>query len=84
MIKDDLGAIGETKPFWQSKTMWGAGIGTLGMIAGAIGYQIDPATQQVLIDQSYAAVMAVSALVGTVLVVVGRLRADKAVSATKS
>lgn len=72
-----------TKPFWMSKTMWGAGLGVAAMVVGVAGYQIDPATQQILIDQSYAAAVAVFALGSTVLTVVGRFKASQAVTAKK-
>lgn len=72
-----------TKPFWLSKTMWGAGFGILGMVAAAAGFQLDADTQKLLIDQSYAFVSAAFALGGTVLVVVGRFKANQAVTAKK-
>ncbi|MBX9596074.1 MAG: hypothetical protein K2X46_17045 [Roseomonas sp.] len=71
------------KPWWLSKTIIGAGIGAAGMGLAFTGYQIDPETQRVLIDQSYAFASAALALVGTITVIVGRFMAQKAIGKAK-
>ena len=69
----------EPKPFWASKTLWGAAIGAIGLVAGFFGYTIDQETQAVLIEQTTAAIAAGAALFGTVLVVIGRFSAQRPV-----
>lgn len=78
MDQDDAPlAGGETKPWWASKTIIGAGIGVAGLGLAAAGYRIDAATQAVLIDQTTEWVSATAALAGTVMVIVGRIAATK-------
>ncbi|MCF4125023.1 hypothetical protein [Methylobacterium sp. SyP6R] len=72
-------AGGDTKPWWASRTIIGAGIGLAGLGLAAAGYQIDAATQSVLIDQTTAWVSATAALAGTVMVIIGRIAATKTI-----
>lgn len=84
MQQDDLGAIA-AKPWWQSRTMIGAAI-TGGSVLGglAFGLTLDAETQRVLADQTTTWIIATAALGGTVMTVVGRARATKAVTLTKA
>lgn len=79
MEQDDLGAVGETKPWYASKTIIGAAVTALALVAGFFGVTIDEATKQVLIEQSTALLSAGGILVGVVLTIVGRVTARKAI-----
>ena len=84
MQQDDLGAIA-AKPWWQSRTMIGAAI-TGGSALGALafGFSLDAETQRVLADQVTTWIIATAMLGGTVLTIVGRAKATKAVTLTKA
>lgn len=60
-----------SKPWWQSKTVWGGLIALAAAIAGAFGYVVDPDVQAELVDY----VLAVATGVGGVLAIIGRLKA---------
>lgn len=84
MQQDDLGSVA-AKPWWQSRTMIGAAV-TGGSVLGglAFGLTLDAETQRVLADQATTWIIATSMLGGTVLTIVGRARATKAVTLTKA
>jgi uncharacterized membrane protein len=67
----------ETKSWWQSKTIWGAVITIIALIASLFGYQIDPQTQQIILDRTMAIVTAVGTIVGSVMAIYGRIKATK-------
>lgn len=65
----------ETKPFWQSRTLWGGVIMFAVSIANTLGWEIGT-DAAALTD----AVMVLVGTIGAVLVAVGRLGADKQLS----
>ncbi len=65
----------ETKSIFASKTFWGAIIAALSGLGGVVGINVSPEEQQVLVS----AVSAVGLAVGTVLTVIGRMKAEKKV-----
>lgn len=66
----------ETKSLWQSKTFWGAIIaGASGLAAAVFGVTVAPEEQEAIIG----GVTAVGAVVGTVLAIIGRIKASKAI-----
>lgn len=67
----------ETKAWWASKGVIGGAIAAACTIAALFGVQIDAATQQVVVDQAMAAIVAGVNLVGAVLAIWGRLSAVK-------
>ena len=69
--------MNETKAWWQSKTIWGAIVTVASLALTFFKVQIDPQTQQVLVNEVTAVVSAVGALVGTVLTIYGRFKATK-------
>lgn len=62
-----------TKQWWQSKTIWGAFITLIAMVAQLFGYQIDQATQSQLTEIATTIVAAF----GSVLAIYGRVTATK-------
>lgn len=72
------------KPWWQSRTIWGAGIAGASVLGGmAYGFQLDAETQRVVADQTTAFVTAGVALFGTLVAIYGRAKATKPVTLTK-
>ncbi len=72
------------KPWWASRTIWGAGIAGASVLGGiAFGFQLDPETQRVVADQATAFVTAGVALLGTLLAIYGRVKASRTVTLTK-
>ena len=66
----------ETKSLFASKTFWGAIIaGASGLAAAIFGVTVAPEEQEAII----AGVTAVGAVSGTVLAIIGRIRAAKAI-----
>lgn len=61
------------KPWWQSKTIWGAFITLIAVVAQVFGYEIDQATQTQLTE----IVTTVVAAFGSVLAIYGRITATK-------
>lgn len=72
------------KPWWQSRTIVGAGIAGGSVLGGiAFGFSLDGETQRVLADQTTAFLVAGGALAGTVITIIGRFKASRPVSLTK-
>jgi hypothetical protein len=84
-------AVVTSKPWWESITVWGAGIGILGTVLGFVNIVITP-DQQAALAEGAAQVAAgigakdwgsilsgVTALVGLVMSIVGRKQADQPV-----
>lgn len=70
----------DSKPFWYSRTLWGGVMLVLALILGKFGVELGPDEQASFIDQILGVIEPLSALVGSVLVVVGRFKAKKAVT----
>lgn len=72
------------KPWYQSRTIIGAAI-TGGSVLGglAFGLSLDAETQRVLADQATTWIIATTMLGGTVLTIVGRVKAEKAIGKAK-
>lgn len=60
-----------SKPWWQSKAVWGGLIALLAGIAGAFGYAVSPDEQAKIAE----AVVAVAGGVGGLVAVYGRVKA---------
>ncbi|WP_264047520.1 hypothetical protein [Methylobacterium flocculans] len=72
------------KPWYQSRTIIGAGIMGGSVLGGlAFGLTLDAETQRVLADQVTTWIIATSMLGGTVLAIVGRFKAEKAIGKAK-
>lgn len=69
----------DTKPIWQSKTVWGAGVAILASLAGLFGYTFSPDDQGVLIELITTVVTAG----GGLLAVYGRVVATKPIGKGK-
>jgi hypothetical protein len=67
----------ETKPWYASKTIWGAIVTIVSLLLSLKGIQIDEKTKQLLIDQGTAAVTALGAFIGSLMAIYGRIRAEK-------
>lgn len=70
----------ETKKWWLSKGIWGSIVAILAVILSYAGMELDEETQNLFIDQAYAIAVAVTGLVGGILALVGRAKADKRVT----
>lgn len=79
MEKDDLGAVGETKPWWASKTILGAIVMAATIVLGFFGVTIDETTKAVILSQTDALITAGAGLFGTLLIIYGRVKATKAI-----
>ena len=67
----------ESKKWYQSVTIWGAVISTLGKAGAAFGYEMADADVQALA----VGIPAVVSFVGDFIAIVGRLRASKTIGA---
>ncbi len=67
----------QTKPWYASKTIWGAIVTIVSLLLSLKGIQIDEKTKQLLIDQGTAAVTAVGTLIGSIMAIYGRIKAEK-------
>ncbi len=79
MEKDDLGPVGETKPWYASKTILGAIVMAATIVLGFFGVTIDETTKAVILSQTEALIGAIVALVSTLLIIYGRVKASKAI-----
>ena len=62
-----------TKPWWQSKTVWGGLVTLLAVILGAFGYDLGTEDQKQLVE----ILSQIAASVGAVIAIYGRLTATK-------
>jgi len=69
----------DTKKWWESKTIWGAIVMLAALILGYLGVEVGPEEQATFVDLVVGAINEVMALVGFVLTIVGRFKADKAI-----
>lgn len=68
----------ETKSWWQSKTIWGAIITVIAFIVQMLGWTtITPEEQATLIDKLPTVATVVAELVGTILIIIGRIKAKQ-------
>ncbi|WP_299558751.1 hypothetical protein [uncultured Sulfitobacter sp.] len=67
--------LNETKSIFASKTIWGAGIALVGAGVNVMGYTVTPADQAQIVE----AVAAMMTAGGSLLAVIGRVRATKAI-----
>lgn len=65
-----------TKPWWQSRTVWGAGVTVASAIAAAAGYGVSADVQGQVVDLLSTG----GALVGGALALWGRAKADRVVT----
>lgn len=65
----------DVKNWWQSKGIWGGIIALVSLIAGFFGFALGPEDQAALVGVA----VTVSGLIGTVLGIVGRVTAKKAI-----
>ena len=59
------------KPWWKSKGVWGGVVAALAAVAAVFGITVDEVTQKVILD----AIVAVTAAIGAILAIVGRVKA---------
>lgn len=69
----------DEKVWWQSKGVWGSLIAVAAGIAGAFGFNIDSAGQEVIASS----VVAIAGAVGGLIALWGRIRAEKKLTVTK-
>jgi hypothetical protein len=63
----------DTKPWYQSRSIWGGLVALLAGIAGIVGVEIDAGTSEALV----LALTNGAAAVGAVIAILGRLAAQK-------
>lgn len=68
----------DSKVWYTSKTVWGSIIAVVAGIAGAFGFQLDIAGQEVITS----AIVSLVGLAGGLIALWGRLRATKATTLT--
>ena len=72
----------KNKPWWASRGVWGGIVAALAGIAGAVwGVTLTAEEQAHLVDLIVPAVSAVSAVVGGVTAIIGRIKANKTIGA---
>lgn len=69
------------KPFWQSKTLWGAVLLVLGAILSSFGVEVTPSEQETIAISGLQMVGAGTELVGLVMVIYGRFKAKQKLTA---
>lgn len=70
-----------TKPFWQSKTLWGAVITLTGALLFMVfGTGATPAEQEGATNAVMMVIAGITELIGIVTVIVGRVKAKKDLS----
>jgi hypothetical protein len=70
-----------TKKPWASKTIWGAGMLLVSMILGQLfDVEIGMEEQEAVVDQIIYGIEAGTAVVGWLMVVYGRIVAEKAIT----
>ena len=62
-----------SKKWYESKGVWGGVISVIAIILGVFGYNITPEDQQTIV----ASLAALGATVGSIVAVVGRVKATK-------
>lgn len=65
----------ETKNIFASRTFWGAIVAALSGLAGIFGVEVSAPEQEAIVS----GVAAVGIAVGTIVAIVGRIKADKKV-----
>jgi tetrahydrodipicolinate N-succinyltransferase len=69
----------DVKPWWQSRAIIGGAVSIGAVVAGLFGFNVDPDTQAVIVDQGVAIGAAVATVVGGVMAIWGRIKATKAI-----
>jgi hypothetical protein len=72
----------ETKAWYESKTIWGSIISVGALVAGFFGIkdEVDPETQAKLVDNIVVIAGAVGSVIGTVLSIYGRIKANATIA----
>ena len=71
------------KPFWKSRTLWGGGLIVGAWALSAFGgIDIPEGEQAAMLDNVMAALDEIGAIAGTILVLFGRVNAQKKLSLT--
>ena len=70
-----------TKPFWQSRTLWGGGMLALAWAMQRFGWDFTPSDQQHLMEGIMAMFDEAAAVVGITMVTIGRAKASKKLTA---
>lgn len=65
----------DVKNWWQSKAIWGGIISLVSLVAGVFGFTLGPEDQAALVGVAVTVVGGI----GTVLAIVGRVTAKKAI-----
>lgn len=65
----------DVKNWWQSKAIWGGVISLVSLVAGFFGFTLGPEDQAALVGVAVTVVGGI----GTVLAIVGRVTAKKAI-----
>ena len=71
-VSTTTAAFAESKPWYQSKTLWGGAVAVGAAIGGVFGLPLDPATQQGLVE----VLCVLGGGVGGLLAIIGRLQAQ--------
>ena len=64
------------KPWWASKTIWGGIVAAACGLLALAGHQVSPDTQNFLTQQAVQVATAVATVIGGVLAIYGRLKAQ--------
>jgi len=66
----------EEKKWWLSKTLWGAACLIAAFLLTWLGVEVTPEEQQTFVDMLVEVLDKITALVGLVLVIIGRFKAN--------
>lgn len=68
-----------TKQWYQSKAIWGSLAVIISLVAAAFGFDIPKEEINGIVDQVFNLVPEIAALVGSLVAIYGRFKADKAI-----
>lgn len=71
-VSSTSSGLADSKPWYQSKTIWGGAVAIGAAIGGVFGLPLDPATQQGIVE----ALCLFGSGVGGLLAIVGRIKAQ--------
>lgn len=69
----------DTKPWWQSTSIWGSVVAIIAMVASFFGFTLDADAQQTVLT----IITEIVGVVGAAIALIGRIRAKTTVTLTK-
>ena len=67
---------GKAKPWWASKTIWGGIVAAACGLLALAGHRVSPETQSFLAQQAVQVATAAATVIGGLLAIYGRIKAE--------